>query len=206
MALPDPRLPPPGTYPPTAILLTTPSGHLTHYLSLLRPTSTRLSTLLARSRLALTSTLSSHPPNSHPEDLIERALHKSALQHLSDGPRGGIWMLEKGSDEVVVCLVEEMEAVRRRREGGGGEGWSVLGIGVKGCEGRVYLLHPCERPGVGGWLRKEEAAVGVRGGVGANGGGRRVGEVGREILGEVVAGARAGARMGAKELWRRVRK
>lgn len=137
MALPDPRLPPPGTYPPTAILLTTPSGHLTHYLSLLRPTSTRLSALLARSGLALTSTLSSHPPNSHPEDLIERALHKFALQHLSDGPRGGIWMLEKGNDEVVVCLVEEMEAVRRRREGAEGDGWSVLGIGVKGCEGGV---------------------------------------------------------------------
>jgi hypothetical protein len=200
MALPDPRLPPPATYPPTAILLTTPSGHQTHYLSLLRPTSTRLSTLLARSRLARTLTFTS----THPEDLIERTLSKSAFQHLSDGPRGGIWMLETGNDEVVVCLVEEMEEVRRMRGGEEGEGWIVLGIGVGGCEGRVYLLHPCERPGMGG---EEEVGL-LRGeaGAGANGGGRRPGEVGREILGEVVAGARAGARTGARELWRLVMK
>lgn len=113
-------------------------------------------------------------------------------------------MLEAGNDEVVMCLVEEMEEVRRRREGGKGEGWRVLGVGVRGCEGRVYLLHPCERPGMGG---EEEVGV-VRGeaGAGATGGGRRPGEVGREILGEVVAGARAGARTGARELWRMVMK
>ena len=105
-------------------------------------------------------------------------------------------MLETGNDEVVVCLVEEMEVVRRRRGGEEGEGWIVLGIGVGGCEGRVYLLHPCERPGMGG---EEEVGL-LRGeaGAGANGGGRRPGEVGREILGEVVAGAR--------ELWRMVMK
>lgn len=111
-------------------------------------------------------------------------------------------MLEAGNEEIVVCLVEEMEEVRRRRGGEEGEGWRVLGVGVRGCEGRVYLLHPCERPGMGG---EEEVGV-LRGeagaGVGANGGGRRPGEVGREILGEALAGARTGAR----ELWRMVTK
>lgn len=102
-------------------------------------------------------------------------------------------MLEAGNEEVVVCLVEEMEEVRRRRRGEG-EGWMVLGIGVRGCEGRVYLLHPCERAGV----QEVEEGGGVRGVAGANGGVK----VGREILGE----ARAGARTGVRELWRMVRK
>lgn len=130
-------------------------------------------------------------------------------------------MLEAGHEAVVVCLVEEMEALRRRRVGGKGEGegWSVLGIGVKGCEGRVYFLHPCERMGVGGEeVREGREGEGRRGfvggnggrrvvvGAGGNGGGRRAGEVGREMLGDVARGAKAGAKTGARELWRMVRK
>lgn len=41
-------------------------------------------------------------------------------------PLGGIWYLEKGKEEVVVCLVEELEVLRRKWEGSGKGGWRYV--------------------------------------------------------------------------------
>lgn len=90
-----------------------------------------------------------------PEDLITRALAAQKLRHVSDGPKGGIWLVEEGNVEVVVAMVEELEACKEERKGAGGvrmtgveedkvEGrWEVLGLGKGGDEGRVFLMHAC---------------------------------------------------------------
>lgn len=65
----------------------------------------------------------------------------------------------------MTILVDEMEALRRRREAGGratgavGDrgGWQVLGEGRRGSEGFVYLLHPPERKEIDYYLAEEEA-------------------------------------------------
>lgn len=41
-------------------------------------------------------------------------------------------MVEKGKEEVVACLVEELKS-----------GWEVLGVGNRGSEGRVFLRFSC---------------------------------------------------------------
>lgn len=67
-----------------------------------------------------------------PEDLIEHALDRKALQHISDGPTGGVWVLAKGKEEIISCLVLEFQG-----------GWEVLGIGKGLSDGDTFLRHPC---------------------------------------------------------------
>lgn len=73
-------------------------------------------------------------PTSHipAEDIVERALENGILTHVSDGPSGGIFALEGGREDVIICLVDEMKG-----------GWELLGVGQGGSEGMVFLKHPC---------------------------------------------------------------
>ncbi|KAI4272191.1 MAG: hypothetical protein L6R38_006675, partial [Xanthoria sp. 2 TBL-2021] len=99
---------------PTTLL--SPDGEYTaHLVALLTPPSRRLEKLLIKSRQARASTLET----VFPEDLITRALAAQKLRHVSDGPKGGIWLVEEGNVEVVVAMVEEMEACKEERKGAG---------------------------------------------------------------------------------------
>ncbi|KAL8990131.1 MAG: hypothetical protein Q9169_008203, partial [Polycauliona sp. 2 TL-2023] len=188
---PDLRFPTPSMDPdnknPTTLL--SPDGEYTaHLLCLLHPSSTRLQKLLNASREARTATLDT----VYPEDLISRALASQKLQHVSDGPKGGIWLVEEGNVEVVVAMVEELEGCKEERmamgkgcgveEDQAGGKWEVLGLGRGGDEGRVFLRHGC---GSGPRVLEEEVKKKVEGkgkGVGNAGGGgkgKKRGWVGR---------------------------
>lgn len=73
-------------------------------------------------------------PTSHipAEDIVERALENGILTHVSDGPSGEIFTLEADREDVITCLVDEMNG-----------GWELLGVGKAGSEGMVFLKHPC---------------------------------------------------------------
>lgn len=45
-----------------------------------------------------------------------------------------------------MCLNMVLGGIERD-DANGGLGYRVLGMGVEGCDGRVYLLHPCGRGG-----------------------------------------------------------
>ncbi|KAL8713183.1 MAG: hypothetical protein Q9220_002704 [cf. Caloplaca sp. 1 TL-2023] len=62
------------------------------------------------------------PPFSskkNPEDIITSALARSALRHVSDGPVGGVWLVEPSSSpsaiEIINALVEGLEAMKDAR-------------------------------------------------------------------------------------------
>lgn len=55
------------------------------------------------------------------------------LTHISNGPSGEIWLLEKGREEVLACLVLEIEG-----------SWELLGVGTDESQGEVFLRHPRE--------------------------------------------------------------
>ncbi|MCJ1248867.1 hypothetical protein MMC30_006088 [Trapelia coarctata] len=96
---------------------------------------------------------------SPPDVLLTRAINNNRLRHLSDGSRGGVWVVEKGetAKEVVVALFALNEEARSK----GAAEWELLGWGEGGCEGRWYMIHECESgEGKGrrrrmsmGWLR-----------------------------------------------------
>ena len=123
----DPRLPTDGSYPSDPIYLSSPDGFATHSLLLLSPSSDILSTTLAEAKNAREPT--GHVPA---EDIVERALENRTLQHISNGPSGGIWVVAPEKPEVVACLVAEMQG-----------GWEILGVGKGGNEGMIFLRHPC---------------------------------------------------------------
>ncbi|KAF2142839.1 uncharacterized protein K452DRAFT_11528 [Aplosporella prunicola CBS 121167] len=61
--------------------------------------------------------------------LVEVALAAGALERMSAGPRGVIWAVAAGRDDVVGAL------------GALDEAWSVLGIGEGGAEGMVFMIR-----------------------------------------------------------------
>ena len=109
---------------------------------------------------------------------METALGTGVLSHVSDGPRGGVWVVEGGREDVVGAVVEM-----------GRGGWEVLGMGCGGSEGRVFLVHACGRggPDVGveeeGGERKGKGRAAVGGGGTGGVGGRDKGK-GKEGEGE----------------------
>ena len=125
--LPDTRLPPPGTYPTTPFSLSSPDGFVTHSVLLLSPTSPEVASVMETARKLRVPT--SHIPA---EDIVQRALENRILTHVSDGPGGRIFALEAGREDVIVCLVEEMD-----------RGWEFLGVGKGGSEGMVFLKQTC---------------------------------------------------------------
>lgn len=123
---PDHRLPPPNTFPHTPHFLET-DGFQTHSLILLPPNSPLLTDLLGLAKRARAASI-----ETPPEDLVERALDRKTLTHISDGPTGGIWLVDAGREELISCLVLEFKS-----------GWEVLGIGAGLFEGATFLRHPC---------------------------------------------------------------
>ncbi|GME46124.1 uncharacterized protein LTHEOB_5532 [Neofusicoccum parvum] len=67
--------------------------------------------------------------------VVERAMEGGALQGLSSGPRGVIWVVEAGREDVVGALL------RAREEPFGIRSWEVLGAGVGAAEGVIFVLH-----------------------------------------------------------------
>ena len=146
---PDSRLPPPGIYPEARISFQDSSGFDTHMLILLAPASEKMAKLLRVAREKRGAN-----PHTPAYDIVSRAAFppagiEASLKHISDGPRGGIWVLAKGKEEVVACLVDELEEFRVQRVGQGkGKvrdlgGWEVIGQGVGVWRGSVFLIHPC---------------------------------------------------------------
>lgn len=88
------------------------------------------------------------------------------MKHISDGPRGGIWVLAKGKGEVLTCVLDELEELRLQRistgkfEEPGLGGCQVLGLGAKIWEGSIFFIHPCG-PG-GPPIDEEQGKVGPR--------------------------------------------
>ena len=145
----DHRLPPPGNYPTQIMSFQDRLGFDTHLLRLLPPESPKIVNLLEDSR-AKRQAHAATPAH----EIVSRAAFPSTgveatLKHISDGPRGGIWVLAKGKEEVLTCLLDELEELRIQRKGvGKGKepdfgGWQVLGLGAKMWEGSVFLIHPC---------------------------------------------------------------
>ncbi|MCJ1476224.1 hypothetical protein MMC13_004890 [Lambiella insularis] len=64
---------------------------------------------------------------------VASALEAGRLRHVSDGPRGGVWVVDGERPEMVVGGLVEM----------GRGGWRVLGRGVGGCVGWWYVVHGC---------------------------------------------------------------
>ena len=120
----DPRLPAPGTYPSEPIWLLT-DGCETHFFELISPKNSNLFKILNIARKARLRSL--HIP---PRSILERALERRNLTHISDGPTGSIWVVDADKEGVVACLVEEFK-----------DGWEVLGMGKGICEGQVFLRH-----------------------------------------------------------------
>lgn len=121
----DGRLPPPNTYPQHPILLFS-DDYTVHSVLLLPPSSSILSSLLCRARTVRAAT--AHIP---PEDIVEQAITRSkTLRHISNGPSGEIWLLEKCQEEVLACLLPELE-----------EGWELLGIGTDKSQGKLFMRH-----------------------------------------------------------------
>lgn len=147
---PDPRFPWPESDDligdePRKLTLVDKDGFATHLLKVLPPRSDELNTLLAKARDKRAPFVPTEDgvgkervaKDAIPADvLVRRALETKRLMHISDGPRGGIWVVEKGREEIVRALVKEL-----------GKGWKVLGTGEGGCEGRVYMIHACGRGG-----------------------------------------------------------
>lgn len=123
---PDRRLPPPGSYPKYPISLLT-DGYATHQVVLLAPGSIHLANLLkiadTARRLYMDTTF---------EDIVEQALDRNNLIHISDGPSGGIWVVTPGNEEVVSCLMVDFAG-----------GWEVLGVGKGAHENQIFMRHPC---------------------------------------------------------------
>ena len=120
----DPRLPAPGTYPSEPIWLLT-DGCETHFFELISPSNSNLLKILNIARKARLRSI--HIP---PRGILERALERRNLTHISDGPTGGIWVVDANKEGVVACLVEEFK-----------DGWEVLGMGKGICEGQIFLRH-----------------------------------------------------------------
>ncbi|KAI4165890.1 MAG: hypothetical protein LQ342_000321 [Letrouitia transgressa] len=162
-------------YPPDPIDF--PSADLefaAHRIQLLAPDAPALAALLARAR----EKRAASRDDDFPEELVARSLRSQALWHVSDGPRGGVWVVEGGREEVVVALVEEMEGLKegRMRDKGalgreigvrdvdaGSARWEVLGVGSGGSEGRVFLVHGCGVGPVVVGSEKKGGKGGVRG-------------------------------------------
>ena len=178
---PDPRFPSPESEEvtgdePRKMTLVDKEGFATHLLKLLPPGCDELSVLLARARDKRAPFVATEDGMGKervakgviPADiLISHALETKKLTHISDGPRGGIWVVEEGREEIVRALVKEL-----------GKGWKVLGTGEGGCAGRVYMIHAC---GKGGPDIKEETAK--------KGKEPEVREIGREGMERVALGA-----------------
>ncbi|MCJ1224711.1 hypothetical protein MMC12_001356 [Toensbergia leucococca] len=148
----DPRIPyPRGTIPPEPIDLVDRDGYVSHSVTLLSPKCSAFSALV---KLAVEKREETR--HLYAEDVVERAVENNKLMHVSDGPRGGIWVIEKGRQDLAACLALDMP---KGEEGG----WEVLGVGGGGSEGKIFMIHGC---GFGGPAIEKE----VKGGEGnANG-------------------------------------
>lgn len=99
-----------------------------HFLLLLPPSSDISSSLLCHAR-----TVRAAKAYISSEEIVDHAIIRSkTLRHISNGPSGGIWSLEKGQEEVLACLLFEME-----------EGWELLGLGTDQSQGVVFLRQSC---------------------------------------------------------------
>lgn len=122
---PDRRLPPPGSYPKYPISLLT-NGYATHQIILLAPGSIHLANLLK-----IADTARRLYMDTAFEDIVEQALDRNNLIHISDGPSGGIWVVTPGNEEVVSCLMVDFAG-----------GWEVLGVGKGAHENQIFMRHP----------------------------------------------------------------
>lgn len=130
----DPRLPPAGTSQLDPITLYSPDGYATHLLTLtLSNPHAFAKTALQQARDAAHTRRSR---NAHvPADvLVGNAARNGTFQHVSTGPRGRIWVVEREREDVLLALEEMGEF-----EGGV---WELLGVGVGGSEGRLFVVHP----------------------------------------------------------------
>ncbi|KAL8735353.1 MAG: hypothetical protein Q9166_000898 [cf. Caloplaca sp. 2 TL-2023] len=189
---PDLRYPTePPSDPKEPTTLYSPDGEFaTHLLLLLVPHPPKLEKVLASSRKKRAETLDTVLP----EDLITRAVSAQKLRHVSDGPKGGIWLVEPGHEGIVTAMVEELEALKDERkklgsnkcgveEDKAGGKWEVLGVGRGGDEGRVFLVHAC---GLGPTVIEEKKpAVKGKGGKGGGGEGKKKKKLLGRILGKI---------------------
>lgn len=70
--------------------------------------------------------------------VMERAIDSRALSELSTGPRGAIWVIEAGREDVLGAMLRAREDPFRIMS------WEVLGVGRGGSEGMVFCLHKAD--------------------------------------------------------------
>lgn len=70
--------------------------------------------------------------------VMERAIDSRALSELSTGPRGAIWVIEAGREDVLGAMLRAREDPFRIMS------WKVLGVGRGGSEGMVFCLHKAD--------------------------------------------------------------
>ena len=71
---------------------------------------------------------------SPPIKFVETAVENKVFCHFSDGPRGEIWVLPAGREDILAALEEFPDFAGGRRH--------LLGMGRGGSEGLLYMLRP----------------------------------------------------------------
>ncbi|KAF2490452.1 hypothetical protein BU16DRAFT_596543, partial [Lophium mytilinum] len=132
----DLRIPKVGTATQVPITLFSEDGFATHVLSLtLGNTNPAAVALDQEVHKRAAEKRKKHKLCHYSADEVVRiASENGTFTHFSGGPRGGIWVIKAGREDVLVAL-EEMG------EFGGGK-WQLLGAGIEGSEGMLFVIHP----------------------------------------------------------------
>ncbi len=137
----DPRLPPRGVAQHETIDLHDNAGFAVHRLHVTLDNPDAEAQQLADAARATAAEKRAGNAHIAPEALVQAALESEALEPFSEGPRGTIFVIRNGREDLLAALQEVDEFVGRGEEGGG---WDLLGVGAGGSEGRLYMLR---RPG-----------------------------------------------------------
>ncbi|OCL10712.1 hypothetical protein AOQ84DRAFT_230400 [Glonium stellatum] len=130
----DVRIPTFGTVTDKPITLFSPDGYAVHVLDLTLGNTHPGAVLQAQNahkRAAARRQESRHIPADR---VIELALCNNVFQPVNNGPRGAIWAIPAGREDILAAL-EEFPPFAGGR-------WHLLGVGREGSEGLLYMLRP----------------------------------------------------------------
>ncbi|KAK5015233.1 hypothetical protein LTR60_002970, partial [Cryomyces antarcticus] len=131
----DPRLPSRGVPWTDPVILYTSDAFATHLMTVtLNNPHPPAVTLAAEIHDIAMQKQAERDPETEAADVVQQAMTTKALEHVSDGPRGGIWVIKATREDVLAALWELPKST-----------WMLLGGGVGAREGHVYVLHPPEK-------------------------------------------------------------
>ena len=135
---PDPgddiRIPASNTTTEVPITLFSSDRYATHILDLTLGNTHPQVALRAQDayeRAAAQRRKKSHLPADR---IVEIAVENKLFCHFSDGPRGEIWVILAGREDILAALEEFPDFTGGR--------WHLLGVGRGGSEGLLYMLRP----------------------------------------------------------------